>query len=80
MMRSTSLLLAATAALAGTTSAQVQLNEMGYYPDAVTFATRVFIPAANTGDVTVRIDQGTARGVARDGRPGNGVHGLRMRW
>jgi len=62
-MRTTTLCLAAAAALAGSAASQVQLNEFGYYPDAVTFATRVFIPTANTGDVTVRVDQGTARGV-----------------
>ena len=61
-MRTSTFILAA-ATLAASATAQVQLNEFGYYPDSVTFATRVFIPNANAGDVTVRVDQGTARGV-----------------
>lgn len=62
-MRTSTLIFAAAVSFAASATSQVQLNEFGYYPDSVTFATRVFIPNANTGDVTVRVDQASARGV-----------------
>ncbi len=61
-MRTSTLIFAASVSLAAFANAQ-SLNEYRLWPDTVSGATRVGIPATEAGDVTQRFDQGMVRGV-----------------
>lgn len=61
-MRTSTLIFAAAVAFAASANAQ-SLNEFAVYPDQASVATRCFIPNANVGDVTTRVDGAHFRGV-----------------